>query len=46
VLVEVPPDERDAAEEAVRFAMSGAFDLRVPLEVNLSRGTSWAAAKG
>ena len=26
--------------------MSGAFDLRVPLEVNLSHGTSWAAAKG
>ena len=31
---------------AVRFAMSGAFDLRVPLEVNLSHGASWAAAKG
>ena len=46
VLVEVPPAERDAAEDAVRYAMSGAFDLRVPLEVNLSRGTSWAAAKG
>jgi DNA polymerase I-like protein with 3'-5' exonuclease and polymerase domains len=26
--------------------MSGAFDLRVPLEVNLSHGDSWAAAKG
>ena len=24
---------------------SGAFDLRVPLEVNLSYGASWAAAK-
>ncbi len=46
VLLEVPPAERDAAEEVVRHAMSGAFDLRVPLEVNLSRGTSWAAAKG
>ena len=46
VLLEVPPTERDAAEDAVRHAMSGAFDLRVPLEVNLSRGTSWAAAKG
>jgi DNA polymerase I len=46
VLVEVPPAERDRATDAVRFAMSGAFDLRVPLEVNLSHGTSWAAAKG
>ena len=46
VLVEVPPAEREPAEAAVRFAMSGAFDLRVPLEVNLSHGPSWAAAKG
>jgi DNA polymerase-1 len=46
VLVEVPPAERDPAEVAVRFAMTGAFDLRVPLEVNLSHGPSWAAAKG
>ena len=30
----------------VLHAMSGAFDLRVPLEVNLSHGASWAAAKG
>ena len=45
VLVEVPPAERAVAEETVRYAMSGAFDLRVPLEVNLSHGTSWAAAK-
>ena len=46
VLVEVPPAEREEAEAAVRLAMSGAFDLGVPLEVNLSRGASWAAAKG
>lgn len=46
VLVEVPPAERAEAEEVVRFAMSGAFDLRVPLEVNLTVGPSWAAAKG
>jgi DNA polymerase-1 len=46
VLVEVPPDERQVAEEVVRFAMSGAFDLQVPLEVNLTFGLSWAAAKG
>lgn len=46
VIVEVPPEERDRADELVLHAMSGAFDLRVPLEVNLSHGASWAAAKG
>jgi len=46
VLVEVPDGELDAATDAVTHAMSGAFDLRVPLEVNLSHGASWAAAKG
>ncbi len=45
VLLEVPPGERDAAEAAVRDAMSNAFDLDVPLEVNLAVGSSWAAAK-
>jgi DNA polymerase-1 len=45
VLVEVPEGELDAATEVVTYAMSGAFDLRVPLEVNLSHGSSWAAAK-
>jgi DNA polymerase-1 len=46
VIVEVPPDEREQADALVLHAMSGAFDLRVPLEVNLSHGSSWAAAKG
>jgi len=46
VLVEVPDGELEAATDVVRRAMVGAFDLRVPLEVNLSHGTSWAAAKG
>ena len=46
VILEVPPQERDIAEKVVLAAMSGAFDLRVPLEVNLSRGSTWAAAKG
>jgi DNA polymerase-1 len=46
VILEVPPEEYDAAEAVVLQAMSGAFDLRVPLAVNLSRGASWAAAKG
>lgn len=46
VILEVPPAERAAADAVVLEAMSGAFDLRVPLEVNLSHGDSWAAAKG
>ena len=46
VIVEVAEGELDAATDVVREAMSGAFDLRVPLEINLSHGTSWAAAKG
>ncbi len=45
VLVEVPDGEMDVATEVVLAAMVGAFDLRVPLEVNLAHGASWAAAK-
>ncbi len=46
VLVELAPAEREEVTELVLEAMSGAFDLRVPLEVNLATGSSWAAAKG
>jgi DNA polymerase-1 len=46
VICEVPPAELEAVTALVLEAMSGAFDLRVPLEVNLSDGDSWAAAKG
>ncbi|HYA44817.1 MAG TPA: DNA polymerase, partial [Acidimicrobiales bacterium] len=46
VLVEVPPDEEDEAAALTLEAMRGAADLRVPLEVNLSWGDSWADAKG
>ena len=46
VLVEVEPHEREAVTEVVLDAMSGAFDLRVPLAVNLSYGPTWADAKG
>jgi DNA polymerase-1 len=45
VLLEVPPDEHDAAAELVVREMSGAAELRVPLEVNLTFGTTWADAK-
>ena len=46
VILEVKPDELDEVTSVVLATMSGAFALRVPLEVNLSVGDSWAAAKG
>ena len=46
MILEVPPDELDDATALVLEAMSGAFALRVPLEVNLAVGDTWAAAKG
>jgi DNA polymerase-1 len=46
VLLEVPPDEHDIAAELTLDAMRGACELRVPLEVNLAVGESWADAKG
>ncbi len=45
VILEVPPSERDQATEVTLDAMHGAFALRVPLEVNLAFGASWADAK-
>ncbi len=46
VLVEVRPEEWETTRAVVLDALIGAFSLRVPLEVNLSRGRSWAEAKG
>jgi DNA polymerase-1 len=46
VILEVPPDETDAAAEAVDAAMTGAADLRVPLTINVAWGDTWADAKG
>ncbi len=45
VILEVPPDELEAAKKLTLEVMSDAFELRVPLEVNLSTGHSWADAK-
>jgi DNA polymerase-1 len=45
VILEVPPSEHDEAADLTRSVMRDAADLRVPLEVNLSFGTSWADAK-
>jgi len=46
VLLEVDPDDHDEIVALVVDAMAGAFALRVPLEVHLATGASWAAAKG
>ena len=46
VIVEVVPSEEQAVAALTLEAMRGAADLSVPLEVNLSWGESWAAAKG
>ena len=45
VILEVPPEEKDALSALTLSVMHGAAELRVPLEVNLSFGTSWADAK-
>jgi DNA polymerase-1 len=46
VLLDVPPAERDQSAKLVVDAMSGAAELRVPLDVNLAFGPTWADAKG
>ncbi len=46
VLIEVPEAEREAVGPLVIDIMRHAAELDVPLEVNVSWGTSWASAKG
>ena len=45
VVLEVPPEDTEEIAEVVLTAMSGAFDLAVPMEVNLAFGDTWADAK-
>ncbi|MFT7600715.1 MAG: DNA polymerase-1 [Acidimicrobiales bacterium] len=45
VVLDMPPEEKDVVTAMVLEEMSGAFDLAVPLEVNLSFGQTWADAK-
>ncbi|WP_025155762.1 DNA polymerase I [Leifsonia aquatica] len=44
LIFEVAPGEWDALAELVRTRMSGAADLRVPLDVQVGRGPNWDAA--
>ncbi|MEO7837573.1 MAG: DNA polymerase I [Acidimicrobiales bacterium] len=45
VILEVPPDEHERAAEITLDAMRFACELRVPLEVKVSWGETWADAK-
>ncbi len=45
VILEVTPGEKDDMGALTTKVMADAFDLRVPLEVNLAFGPSWAEAK-
>jgi len=45
VILEVPPEEHDLVAGLVPDVMGAAFDLAVPLAVNLSFGRTWADAK-
>jgi len=46
VLVEVADGDEEEAGELTHRVLAGAAELRVPLEVNLAFGPSWADAKG
>ena len=46
VLVEVAEGDEDTVGELTHETLVGAAELRVPLEVNLAFGPSWADAKG
>ena len=46
VILEVPSKEKETATKIVLDSLSNAFDLAVPLEINLSFGATWADAKG
>ena len=45
VILEVPPVELADAEAMVRTEMTGAYDLRVELAVEVATGATWADAK-
>ena len=46
VIVEVPHAEREVVGDRIVEIMRGAAELDVPIEVNVSWGETWAAAKG
>ena len=43
---EVAPEEREEITALTVATMRDAYEMRVPLEVNVALGATWAAAKG
>jgi DNA polymerase-1 len=46
LVFEAPEGEKDLAAKVVEREMTGVCEMRVPLEVDLSFGATWADAKG
>jgi DNA polymerase-1 len=46
IILEAPDEEVEPASDLTRDVMRGAFELRVPLEVDLQVAGTWAGAKG
>jgi DNA polymerase-1 len=46
LVFEVPEGEKDLAAKVVEREMTGVCEMKVPLEVDLSFGATWADAKG
>ena len=46
IILEAPDTETRPASELTQGVMRGAFELRVPLEVDLQVASTWAGAKG
>lgn len=46
IIVESPAAEVEDASELARSVMGGAYELKVPLEVDLQVAATWAGAKG
>jgi DNA polymerase-1 len=46
IILETPDDEVERASALTRDVMRDAFDLRVPLEIDLQVADTWADAKG
>ena len=46
IIIDTPVKEVDDVKELVETEMKAAFELKVPLEVNLESGKTWADAKG
>ncbi len=44
IVLEVPPDEKEAVSSLVRETMENIWDLQIPLKVNMAWGKNWAEA--